>query len=61
MKHKIASDLFLRQYCTIPVCGLRSKIFRQVVQKDRRLADASQEIFVQHDGIRFEQGVHREL
>ncbi|MBQ7541799.1 MAG: hypothetical protein IJT44_05860, partial [Clostridia bacterium] len=41
--------------------GLRSKIFRQVVQKARRLADASQEIFAQHDGIRFEQGVHREL
>ena len=51
----------LRQHRTIGVCGLRSKIFRQVVQKDRRLALASQEIFVQHDGNRFEQGVRREL
>ncbi|MBQ7543010.1 MAG: hypothetical protein IJT44_12040, partial [Clostridia bacterium] len=41
--------------------GLRSKIFRQVVQKDRRLAGASQEIFVQHDGNRFKQGVRRDL
>jgi hypothetical protein len=43
------------------MCGLQSKIFRQVVQKDRRLADASQELVVQHDGIRFEQGVRRDL
>ena len=40
---------------------MRSKIFRQVVQKDRRLAAASQEIFVQHDRSRFEQGVRRDL
>ena len=52
---------FLRQHRTIGVCGLRSKIFRQVVQKDRRLAGASQEIFVQHDGNRFKQGVRRDL
>ena len=51
----------LRQHRTIGVCGLRSKIFRQVVQKDRRLAGASQEIFVQHDGNRFKQGVRRDL
>ena len=50
-----------RQHRTIGVCGLRSKIFRQVVQKDRRLAGASQEIFVQHDGNRFKQGVRRDL
>ena len=31
------------------------------MQKDRRLAGASQEIFVQHDGIRFKQGVRRNL
>ncbi len=52
---------YLRQHRTSPVCGLRSKIFRQVVQKERRLAVASQEIFVQHDGIRFKQGVRRDL
>ena len=40
---------------------MRSKIFRQVVQKNRRLADARQEIFVQLDGIRFKQGVRRDL
>ena len=51
----------LRQYRTIGVCGLRSKIFRQVVQKFRRLADASQEIFVQHDGNSFKQGVRTNL
>ena len=56
MKHTI-----FRQHRTIGVCGLRSKIFRQVVQKDRRLADASQELFVQHDGNRFEQGVRCDL
>ena len=42
----------LRQYRTIGVCELRSKIFRQVVQKFCRLADASQGIFVQHNGNR---------
>ena len=51
----------LRQHRTIGVCGLRSKIFRQVVQKFRRLADASQEIFVQHDGNSFKQGVRTNL
>ena len=35
---------FLRQYRTIEVCKLRSKIFRQGVQKFCRLADASQKI-----------------
>ena len=54
-------NIKLGQYRAIPVCGLRSKIFRQVVQKGRRLAFASQGIFVQHDGNRFEQGVRREL
>ncbi len=39
------------------MCGLLSKIFRQVVQKSCRLADASQGIFVQHDGNIFKQGV----
>ena len=34
------------QYRTIGVCGLRSKIFCQVAQKDRRLANASQGIYV---------------
>ena len=43
------------------MCGLRSKIFRQVVQKFCRLADASQGIFVQHDGNSFKQGVHLNL
>ncbi len=51
----------LRQYRTIEVCELRSKIFRQVVQKFCRLADASQENFVQHDGNRFKQGVRLNL
>ncbi|MCR5484457.1 MAG: hypothetical protein K6F09_02570, partial [Clostridiales bacterium] len=46
---------------TIGVCGLRSKIFRQAAQKDRRFAVANQEIFVQHDGTRFKQGVRRDL
>ena len=50
---------FLRQCCTIEVYELRSKIFRQGVQKFCRLADASQEVFVQHDGNRFKQGVRR--
>ena len=51
----------LGQHRTIGVCGLRSKIFRQDVQKNRRLAFASQEVFVQHDGTRFKQGVRRDL
>ncbi len=40
------------------VCDLRSKIFRQVVQKLCRLADASQRIFVLLGGNIFKQGVH---
>ena len=38
--------VLLGQYRTIGVCGLRSKIFCQVAQKDRRLANASQGIYV---------------
>ena len=53
--------VYLRQYRTIGVCELRSKIFRQVVQKFCRLADASQGIFAQHDGNRFKQGVRFNL
>ena len=52
---------YLRQHRTIGVCELRSKIFRQGVQKNRRLAGASQGIFVQADGTRFKQGVRRDL
>ncbi len=50
-----------RQYRTIGVYELRSKLFRQVVQKFCRLANASQESFAQHGGNRFKQGVHSNL
>ena len=43
------------------MCGLRSKIFRQAVQKFCRLAVVSQGIFVQHDENIFKQGVRRNL
>ena len=40
----------LRQYRIIIVVRLRSQIFRQIVQKRRRRADARQGVFVQDGG-----------
>jgi hypothetical protein len=51
----------LRQYRIIQVCGLRSKIFRQGVQIIGVHTDVWMPIFGQSDGIRFKQGVRREL
>ena len=51
----------LRQYRTIQVCGLRSKIFRQTAQIIGRHTDVWVPIFGQSDGIKFKQGVRREL
>ena len=41
---------FLRQHRIIIVVRLRSQIFRQIVQKRRRRADARQGVFVRYDG-----------
>ena len=41
---------FLRQHRIIIVVRLRSQIFRQIVQIERRRADARQAKFVQDDG-----------
>ncbi|MED9969083.1 MAG: hypothetical protein UFA98_03605, partial [Ruminococcus sp.] len=43
------------------VCGLRSKIFRQVVQINQGKADALPRFFWQADGIRFKQAVRLDL
>jgi len=43
------------------VCGLRSKIFRQLVQIISAHTDVLVLIFGQDDGIMFKQGVRREL
>ena len=51
----------LRQYRIIQVCGLRSKIFRQVVQINQGKADALPRFFGQADGIIFKQAVRLEL
>ncbi len=45
----------------IQVCGLRSKIFRQVVQINQGKADALPRFFGQGDGIIFKQAVRLEL
>jgi hypothetical protein len=50
-----------RQYRIIQVSGLRSKIFRQVVQINRGKAVALPRFFGQADGIIFKQAVHFEL
>ncbi len=50
-----------RQYRIIQVCGLRSKIFRQVVQINQDKADALPRFFGQADGIIFKQAVRLEL
>ena len=49
------------QYRIIQVCGLRSKIFRQVVQINQGKADALPRFFGQADGIIFKQAVRLEL
>ncbi len=46
----MGSSVILRQYHTKIACGLRSQIFRQIVQIECRLADANQAKFVQDDG-----------
>ena len=46
------SRIRFRQYCIIHVCGLRSKIFRQVVQINWGKAVALPRFFGQADGIR---------
>ena len=51
----------LRQHRIIQVCGLRSKIFRQVVQINQGKADALPRFFGQADGIIFKQAVRLEL
>ena len=51
----------LRQNRIIQVCGLRSKIFRQVVQINQGKADALPRFFGQADGIIFKQAVRLEL
>ena len=51
----------LRQYRIIQVCGLHSKIFRQVVQINQGKADALLRFFGQADGIIFKQAVRLEL
>ena len=51
----------LRQYRIIQVCGLRSKIFRQIVQINRGKAVALPRFFGQADGIRFKQAGRLEL
>ena len=43
------------------MCGLRSKIFRQVVQINQGKADALPRFFGQADGIIFKQAVRLEL
>ena len=53
--------MILRQYRIIQVCGLRSKIFRQVVQINQGKADALPRFFGQADGIIFKQAVRLEL
>jgi len=60
---KTAVDLHavLRQYRIIQVCGLRRKIFRQVVQINRGKAVALPRFFGQADGTRFKQAVRLEL
>ena len=57
----IETSVLLRQYRIIQVCGLRSKIFRQVVQINRGKAVALPRFFGQADGIRFKQAVRLEL
>ena len=51
----------LRQYRIIQVCGLRSKIYCQGAQINLGKADALPRFLGQSDGIRFKQGVRREL
>ena len=65
---RFASSIFgvhlrlkFRQYRIIQVCGLRSKIFRQVVQINQGKADALPRFFGQADGIIFKQAVRLEL
>ena len=53
--------VFFRQYRIIQVCGLRSKIFRQVVQINWGKAVALPRFFGQADGIRFKQAGRLEL
>ena len=52
--------MFFRQYRIIQVCGLRSKIFRQVVQINQGKADALPRFFGQADGIICKQAVRLE-
>ena len=47
---RLAKLLILRQYRTILDAVLRSQIFRQIVQKRRRQANACQGFFVLYDG-----------
>ena len=53
--------IILGQYRIIQVCGLRSKIFRQVVPINQGKADALPRFFGQADGIIFKQAVRLEL
>ena len=52
MKMFMIFSLCLRQYRIIQVCGLRSKIFRQVVKINRGKAVALPRFFGQADGTR---------
>ena len=52
---------FFRQYRIIQVCGLRSKILRQVVQKIEVRLTPCRDFFGHTDGIIFKQGVRHEL
>jgi hypothetical protein len=61
MQGEYKTLFLLRQYRIIQVCGLRSKIFRQVVQINQGKADALPRFFGQADGIIFKQAVRLEL
>ncbi|MED9970371.1 MAG: hypothetical protein UFA98_10245, partial [Ruminococcus sp.] len=57
----VFEKICLWQYRIIQVCGLRSKIFRQIIQINRGKAVALPRFFGQADGIIFKQAVRFEL